>query len=772
MSTDREQDGLTEGVPARQGVSDSGQRERWTWWTSPQRLSRKQMVAVWILAGAIFLPNAGSFGLWDPWETHYGEVTRNMVETSDWLSPFWGFRSKVGTEPVAGKPFFSKPIFLFWSEAFTSRLIGLSDWSIRLPIALLAMSVLALLAHALSRIYSPFIGGLSALIVGTSPQFFFIGRQAQTDMPFVAMMSLGILFFMLGAFGPARARSAVRTGWAVGISLALILLSTIPQYGVLATDLFPTGETTSFVQRMWQTGTYHVAVYAVLLILFGATLYRSIRKDRRAMSPDAWGDKWTRRSYFWLFYVCCAHATLAKGLLGFLLPGAILFFYFLITKRWRDIGKMDLPRGLMLFVAVGFPWYFGMFAKHGMAYYKRFFIHDHFNRMNAGVHQIDSGTFEHFLKWLSYGMWPWIALAPLAFLLFFRRLQSEDARIRPENWFVFLWFFISFTVFTSSSTKFHHYIFPALIPLGILVARAIQELPSLDANIRRAVAVVSVLLAGIVGWDIRTNPQSLRNLFTYKYDRPMPDSLPVDVNAPVADGAATVWGDSLFYEMTNAPILHALNVSWTQFEPWIGGTLFLACIGLLLMGLKRGMYTGLGTLAASALGLAVWGLNVYMPSFTPHWSQKYLFEKLYADCTLMNQSEEIEEAYSSHLPGGDGLAEWFGATGKRVCEEDIISWLITWRGETYYSNNEIIPIQKEATQFEAYLKDFNKGKAFYVMMERGKEESWTRKLNKTYLPKVAEEEGFQTIQSFTHQKIFDENRYFILVKISPVAKKG
>ena len=138
----------------------------------------------------------------------------------------------------------------------------------------------------------------------------------------------------------------------------------------------------------------------------------------------------------------------------------------------------------------------------------------------------------------------------------------------------------------------------------------------------------------------------------------------------------------------------------------------------------------------------------------------------------MNQSEEIEEAYSSHLPGGDGLAEWFGATGKRVCEEDIISWLITWRGETYYSNNEIIPIQKEATQFEAYLKDFNKGKAFYVMMERGKEESWTRKLNKTYLPKVAEEEGFQTIQSFTHQKIFDENRYFILVKISPVAKKG
>ena len=42
----------------------------------PGRLSKLQWLMVWFLAGAIFLPNAGAFGLWDPWETHYGEVTR------------------------------------------------------------------------------------------------------------------------------------------------------------------------------------------------------------------------------------------------------------------------------------------------------------------------------------------------------------------------------------------------------------------------------------------------------------------------------------------------------------------------------------------------------------------------------------------------------------------------------------------------------------------------------------------------------------------------
>ena len=55
--------------------------------------------------------------------THYGEVTRNMVETSDWLSPFWGFAPKLGQSPLRESPF-PKPIFLFWSESFTSRLMG------------------------------------------------------------------------------------------------------------------------------------------------------------------------------------------------------------------------------------------------------------------------------------------------------------------------------------------------------------------------------------------------------------------------------------------------------------------------------------------------------------------------------------------------------------------------------------------------------------------------------------------------------------------------
>ena len=240
----------------------------------PSRLTRLQWGIVWILAGIIILPNAGAFGLWDPWETHYGEVTRNMVETSDWVSPHWGFRSKVGTEPIAGKPFFSKPVFLFWIEAVSAKLVGLSDWAVRLPVALIAMSVLATMAHCLARIFSPFMAMVSVVVVGTSPQFFFLGRQAQTDMPFVGMMSIALLFAMLGLFGVVRQRSKRQLWGLLGSAVGLILVSTLPQYGVIATDLFLEGEnsSTGLWATVWGNGIYHVAFYGTLLLIFGLSV--------------------------------------------------------------------------------------------------------------------------------------------------------------------------------------------------------------------------------------------------------------------------------------------------------------------------------------------------------------------------------------------------------------------------------------------------------------------------------------------------------------------
>ena len=44
-----------------------------------------------------------------------------------------------------------------------------------------------------------------------------------------------------------------------------------------------------------------------------------------------------------------ALATLAKGLIGFLIPGAVMFLWLLVFNQWRRLRPLYLPTGLLLF---------------------------------------------------------------------------------------------------------------------------------------------------------------------------------------------------------------------------------------------------------------------------------------------------------------------------------------------------------------------------------------------------------------------------------------
>jgi len=254
----------------------------------------------------------------------------------------------------------------------------------------------------------------------------------------------------------------------------------------------------------------------------------------------------------------------------------------------------------------------------------------------------------------------------------------------------------------------------------------------------------------------------------------MPDHFPIDVDGAVSAGNELVWGWSNFYEHTNAVVLNLLNTSALHYDTFMRWLVGLALIAVAAFAFRRAQRAALGGLALVATLLAVYGLNVYMPMFSVHWSQKYLFEAYYADCTPFDMGPEVREA---HVPlvdrvGLEWISEAAGAKGSRVCEEDILSWLITWRGEAFYGNNEVLPIQKEATQFEAYLRDYNRGRTFYVMMERGKDSAWGKKLNATYLKRLKDADDFKAIARFEVERVHAENRYFVLVKATPVPRGG
>ncbi len=746
-------------------------------WTPPKRERRVRLLVLACLC-AIFIPNLGAFGLWDCWETHYGTVTNEMLETYDWISPWWGWKGKIGDDAAneAGG-FYSKPIFIFWAEASAARMIGRGEWAIRLPCALLALMAAYLAYIAVSKIWSRKTGLLAAGILATSPFYFMVSRQAQTDMPLVATMLIAMCFLLLALFGPREHiadRKFLRRTW---LTIGLVLASALPQYGLLLTDFpFPSPSSVSNfgTRTLIDEGWFWALVYLVPLMFIGWRFTRQWRREYRVAKTAngidaAFKDRWNRKYLLVAFYVFVSYAHYAKGLLGFMLPGAIILIWLILSRNWVVLRSVEIARGVGLFLCIGTPWYVAMIVKHGKPYWMRFFWHDQFNRVGAGVHQIDSGTFEHFIKWLGIGFFPWVAFVPFA-LFWLVRLRARDNRAGNQALLlVAVWALVSFTLFTSSSTKFHHYIFPAVPAMAIVTALYIRHLVQNGQWLARFAALLGIVCVLAVGLDINGEPQHLRNLMTYKYDRPLPTHLPIDADAPVADGSSITWKDGYFWKNTS-PVLQATLTApilrYDRFVPIIIGASILA---LCLFFVTRTRIAGLVALGLTASTLGVWALNYYMPSLSPHWSQKYLFDGYYATCKMRPMSEEIEAGFDPILAqvGLRFLTDELRSEPKRICDEDIISWLITWRGETYYSYNELKPLAKRE-QLPTYLEQYNGGMKFYAITERGKASSLRGELKTaTETLKKKKVRGFEDITDWTVDVVVDENLYFQTLVATP-----
>ncbi|MCC6475177.1 MAG: hypothetical protein IT514_15700, partial [Burkholderiales bacterium] len=75
---------------------------------------RRPALFVFVTASLLILPMLGSYGLWDPWETHYGEVSREILSRDDWISLWWAQENW----------FWSKPILDFWMQALAMASFG------------------------------------------------------------------------------------------------------------------------------------------------------------------------------------------------------------------------------------------------------------------------------------------------------------------------------------------------------------------------------------------------------------------------------------------------------------------------------------------------------------------------------------------------------------------------------------------------------------------------------------------------------------------------
>jgi 4-amino-4-deoxy-L-arabinose transferase-like glycosyltransferase len=735
----------------------------------PAALRRPAWLAL-VVPSLVLLPLLGSYGLWDPWETHYGEVSREILSRDDWISLWW----------AQDKWFWSKPIYIFWSEALTWSASGIdfrpdshfqhSEWVLRLPIFCVSLAALFAVYVAISRAFGKRAGCLASIVLATTPYFGFLSHQSITDMPFVALMTVAVMLLAIAlqedsdAVAPSyrvlgvsvSAQEAVLAlFWMLALSQALYLASRniTFQGGLFAWHrdefMYGSGHNPQVPgnvgirdERPWANGLLAQPLAQALIWGVGITLVTLMLRRENKKQPLS----------MFAFYIVCALAFMAKGIPGFALPGLVAFFYLLTCGRFSMLfeGKLRVAAGALTLICVGMPWFVAMFIRHGPAFTDRILVHDHINRLTKGVHG-DTGTVQYFIEQLGYGMFPWIGLLPAALAMFVGLRHdgiAESHKTRTQRELITLlsiWFIATFTLFSAMTTKFHHYIFPAVPAASILSGLVLDRMlggarfsgrSGLPSALLAILAPLPLVLGvgGIFG-DLRgvlPKDLSMAERAVWGLQNPAPAAICAAFIAAgliallVAErGARRVampGGPEVLATRDIAPaallaggVLCAFvgrDLSWVTAErpagyerlihlfvynydrPWpvhfdyraiLTGFAVVATLLLCFAAIRvlRPVLT-LSIVSVAAL-FSLWCLDVYMIDLSPHWGQRELIDRYYAQ--------------------------------RKSNKEPLVAWQMNWKGENFYTGNRIpVFVSLNNKELEDWLKR-NTGTRAYFLLE-------------------------------------------------------
>ncbi len=436
-----------------------------------------------VLCGALlYFPAMGVFSLWDPWETHYGEVAREILARDDWISLWW----------AQDGWFWSKPILNFWVQALAMGSLGTHyhadqmlqgglahpEWVVRTPNVLLTILAQYVIYKGVARVFGRRAGLLGALVLSTMPDWFFLAHQTMADMPFVSSMTAAMGMVLLAMTAQDDTKVALYEVAAFGrkfrfsgfhLVFGAVLVCAIPQIMYLLTrnveiviagagakgfrlhlDEFKSGSAlncglpgneachaslpASIPRGLPGTpvgvgqsllrffGSVEPAVQGVFwAVMVGGLLYLN------------WGERRTRRLFYIGAWFFAAVATMGKGPAGIVLPGACAAAFIATNRRWQELLKVEIWSGLLVVGVVAAPWFVAMYIRHGSPFTDRLFFHDMFNRAFSHVHDTNEGddTSVRFYLWqLGYALFPWTGLVPLGLTYWMRKPDTVALFLR------------------------------------------------------------------------------------------------------------------------------------------------------------------------------------------------------------------------------------------------------------------------------------------------------------------------------------------------------
>ena len=158
------------------------------------RLERvdRTLLALLLLAVLLLVLEPGKVPLFEPDEGRYAEIPREMLASHDFVTP-----------RLNGVLYFEKPPLYYWTVAASMALLGPTEFAVRLPGKLAAVSTVLLAVAFARRRWGARTGFLAGLILATSLLLVALARIALIDPMLSAALSAATFAFVAFAEGDA-----------------------------------------------------------------------------------------------------------------------------------------------------------------------------------------------------------------------------------------------------------------------------------------------------------------------------------------------------------------------------------------------------------------------------------------------------------------------------------------------------------------------------------------------------------------------------------------
>jgi 4-amino-4-deoxy-L-arabinose transferase-like glycosyltransferase len=196
------------------------------------------------------------------------------------------------------------------------------------------------------------------------------------------------------------------------------------------------------------------------------------------------------RNWMLVCWAGMALAVLAKGLIGLVLPGAVLVLYSALSRDLAIWKRLHLGKGLLLFFAIATPW-FVLVALKNPEQPHFFFVHEHWERFFLKTHDRE-GPWYYFFAMLAPGILPWLGVLPQA--LFSGARRERGAAFQPKL-LLLIWAVFIFCFFSYSNSKLPGYILPIFPALALLIGNYLEN----ASRLNRTIAASVLVLVGVAG---------------------------------------------------------------------------------------------------------------------------------------------------------------------------------------------------------------------------------------------------------------------------------